>query len=45
MVEGFADELAEFRKDPVEYRRALLAASPRARAVLDLAAVAGMGST
>ena len=39
MVEGFVDELAESAgKDPVEYRRALLAASPRARAVLDLAA-------
>ena len=38
-VEGFVDELAESAgRDPVEYRRALLAASPRARAVLDLAA-------
>jgi CO/xanthine dehydrogenase Mo-binding subunit len=39
MVESFIDELAAVTgKDPVAYRRALLAANPRARAVLDLAA-------
>ena len=39
MVEGFIDELAAAAKiDPVEYRRTLLGKSPRARAVLDLAA-------
>jgi isoquinoline 1-oxidoreductase beta subunit len=39
MVESFIDELAATtKKDPVEYRRALLGKSPRARAVLDLAA-------
>jgi isoquinoline 1-oxidoreductase beta subunit len=45
MVEGFVDELAhKAGRDPVEYRRALLAKAPRARAVLDLAAAkAGWG--
>lgn len=39
MVEGFIDELAAAaKKDPVDYRRALLGKAPRARAVLDLAA-------
>ena len=39
VVESFIDELAaESKKDPVEYRRVLLGKSPRAKAVLELAA-------
>jgi isoquinoline 1-oxidoreductase subunit beta len=45
VTESVIDELAAAAKqDPVEYRRALLGKSPRARAVLDLAAAkAGWG--
>jgi isoquinoline 1-oxidoreductase beta subunit len=45
VVESFVDELAHsVRRDPYEYRRALLANQPRARAVLDKAAqAAGWG--
>lgn len=39
VVESFIDELADAaKKDPVEYRRALIGGSPRMLAVLDLAA-------
>jgi isoquinoline 1-oxidoreductase beta subunit len=39
VVESFVDELAATaNKDPLEYRRALLDRTPRAKAVLDLAA-------
>ena len=42
VIESFIDELAAAAKeDPVAYRRALLGESPRARAVLDVAAQAG----
>jgi isoquinoline 1-oxidoreductase beta subunit len=45
VVESFMDELATAaKKDPIEYRRALLSDAPRLRAVLDLAATkAGWG--
>src|SRR3989454_2743008 len=47
VIESFIDELAAAAKqDPFEYRRALLGKSPRARAVLELAAQhAGWGAT
>ena len=47
VVESFVDEMAAAAKqDPVAYRRALLGKSPRAKAVLDLAAEkAGWGQT
>lgn len=46
VVESFIDELAAAAKrNPVDYRRALLDGAPRAKAVLDLAAAkAGWGS-
>ncbi|MDQ7976170.1 xanthine dehydrogenase family protein molybdopterin-binding subunit [Paraburkholderia sp. SARCC-3016] len=46
VVESFVDELAhESKTDPVEYRRALLGKTPRARNVLDVAArAAGWGT-
>jgi isoquinoline 1-oxidoreductase beta subunit len=45
VIESFIDELAAAaRQDPLVYRRALLGKSPRARAVLDIAAkAAGWG--
>jgi isoquinoline 1-oxidoreductase subunit beta len=47
VVESFIDELAAAaNKDPVEYRKALLDKSPRAKAVLELAAEkSGWGGT
>lgn len=46
VVESFIDELAaKAKKDPYEYRRSLLAASPRAKAVLELAAEKANWST
>jgi isoquinoline 1-oxidoreductase subunit beta len=47
VVESFVDELAAAAKqDPVAYRRALLDSSPRAKAVLELAAAkSGWGQT
>ncbi|GGC60618.1 xanthine dehydrogenase family protein molybdopterin-binding subunit [Chelatococcus reniformis] len=46
MVESFIDELAQAAgREPIDYRRALLARQPRARAVLDLVAEkAGWGA-
>jgi isoquinoline 1-oxidoreductase beta subunit len=46
VIESFIDELAaDAKQDPFEYRRALLAKAPRARAVLELAAKqAGWGA-
>ncbi|RQR54924.1 xanthine dehydrogenase family protein molybdopterin-binding subunit [Burkholderia sp. Bp9126] len=46
VVESFIDELAaQTKTDPVQYRRALLGKSPRARNVLDVAAkAAGWGA-
>jgi isoquinoline 1-oxidoreductase subunit beta len=38
VTESFMDELAAVRQDPVAYRPALLDKSPRAKAVLELAA-------
>ena len=47
MIESFIDELAAaVKQDPVAYRLALLDKSPRAKAVLELAAQkAGWGQT